>query len=283
MSDRAGPNAEREALWNEVAPALWREHGDRVDVMDGPPGEAMLRAARLRTGDRVLDVGCGAGATTVEAARQVGPAGTVVGVDISPPMLKFAADRVNAAGLTNVELLAADAQVHRFGDGAFDAIVSRFGTMFFADPAAAFANLARSMRPGGRLAIVVPRAPHDDPWVAAALAAAAPHLGAAGADALNEFGTYVFADGVRLDRVLAEAGFRAVHREALTLPIRLGADADDVVGYLLAQPEVQALMAGAPADQTSGAVEALRAAFAPYAGPDGVVMDTSCWLGTASR
>lgn len=283
MSDHGAPDAAGNVLWDEVAPALWREHGDRVDVMDGPAGAAMLQAARLRSGDRVLDVGCGAGATTVEAARQVGPTGSVVGVDISRPMLKFAAERVAAAGLTNIELVAADAQVHRFGDSEFDAVISRFATMFFADPAAAFANLARSLRPGGRLAIVVPRAPQDDPWTATALAAAAPYLGAADVDALNEFGAYVFADGAQLDRVLAGAGFGAVHREALTLPIQLGSDVDDVIGYLLAQPEVQALMADTPADQVSGAVEALRSAFAPYAGPDGVVMETSCWLVTALR
>jgi hypothetical protein len=102
-------------------------------------------------------------------------------------------------------------------------------------------------------------------------------------DALNEFGTYVFADGMRLDRVLAVAGFRAVHREGLSVPLRIGADVDDVIGYLLAEPEIQALMAGTPADRVSGAVEALRAAFAPYAGPDGIVMETSVWLVKATR
>lgn len=261
--------------------AFWRAHGDREDIMDGPPGAAMLRAAQLRAGERVLDVGCGAGATTVDAARQVGPSGTVVGVDISKPMLEFAAARVAAAGVTNVELVAADAQLHGFGDGEFDAVISRAGTMFFADPVAAFSNLARCLRSGGRLAMVVPRGPYDDPWVATILTAAAPHLGTMEFGPLDQPGPFAFADGDRLDHILATAGFRTSDRRALTLPVRIGTDVDDVIGYLLAQPEVEMLLAGKSDNQVSGAIAAVRQALAPYAGPEGVVMETSGWLVTA--
>jgi SAM-dependent methyltransferase len=274
-------DAADQAESNDAMAAFWREHGDREDIMDGPPGVAMLGAARLRAGDRVLDVGCGAGATTVDAARQVGPSGTVIGVDISKPMLEFAAARVAAAGVTNVELVAADAQAHRFGDGMFDAVISRAGTMFFADPVAAFSNLARCLRSGGRLAMVVPRGPLDDPWIATILTAAAPHLGPMDFGSLDEPGPFAFADGDRLDHTLEAAGFRIIDREALTLPVRIGADVDDVIGYLLSQPEVQSLLAGRSDSQVSDAVAAVRQALAPFAGPDGVVMETSGWLVTA--
>ncbi len=266
---------------DDAMAAFWREHGDREDIMDGPHGVAMLRAARLRAGDRVLDVGCGAGATTVDAARQVGPSGTVIGVDISKPMLEFAAARVAAAGVTNVELVAADAQVYRFRDGDFDAVISRGGTMFFADPVAAFSNLARCLRSGGRLAMVVPRGPYDDPWIATILTAAAPHLGTMDVRSLDEPGPFAFVDGDRLDHILEAAGFRTIDRRVLTLPVRIGTDVDDVIGYLLAQPEVQTLLAGRSDGQVSGAVAAVRQALVPYAGPDGVVMEMSGWLVTA--
>lgn len=292
-ADQTEMNAPQRTYWNGAGAADWRQHGDRWDTMDGPFGAAMLHAAQLRAGERVLDVGCGAGTTTVEAAHHVGPTGTVVGVDISAAMLAFAAARIGEAGVTNIELLEADAQVHQFGEGVFDAVISRGGTMFFADPVVAFGNLARSLRPGGRLAMVVSRGPLDNEWITTALTAIAPYVGSVDLELTDQpqlaewleglSGPSAFADGNRLDHILAAAGFRAVDRQDLTLPVRIGTDADDVTGYLLAQPEAQALLEGKSAGQVSGASAALRDAYAPHAGPDGVVMKASGWLVTAQR
>ena len=151
------------------------------------------------------------------------PTGRVVGVDISAAMLEPARRRVAAAGLDNVELLEADAQVHRFEAGSFDAVISRFGMMFFEDPEAAFANLARALRPGGRLSFVCPQDPLKSEWVAIALGAAVarwvgrPNLGAPGAA-----GAFAFADGDRLTRLLTAGGFREVRLETVTRPQRVG-------------------------------------------------------------
>lgn len=283
MADRTTPNAAQQAYWNDGGAADWRQHGDRWEIMDGPFGAAMLRAAQLHAGDAVLDVGCGAGATTLAAAWLVRPTGTVVGVDIAAAMLEFAAARIGEAGVTNVELLEADAQVHSFGDAVFDAVISMSGTMFFAGPVAAFANLARSLRPGGRLATVVSRGPLDNEWIATALTAVAPYVGSMDLEPTDQPGPFAFADGNRLDHILAAAGFRAVDRRELTLPVRFGTDVGDVIGYLLAQPEAQALLAGRSVGQVSDAMTALRKAYEPYAGPNGVVMDASAWLVTARR
>jgi SAM-dependent methyltransferase len=292
-ADLTEMNAPQRAYWNGAGAADWRQHGDRWETMDGPFGAAMLRAAQLHAGDRVLDVGCGAGATTVEAAHQVGPTGTVVGVDISAVMLEFAATRIREAGVTNIELLEADAQVHRFGEGVFDAVISRGGTMFFADPVVAFGNLARSLRPGGRLAMVVSRGPLDNEWITTAWTALAPYVDGVDLEVTDRpqlvgwleglSGPSAFADGKRLDHILAATGFRAVDRQELTLPVRIGTDADDVTGYLLAQPEAHALLEGRSAGQVSGAIAAVRDAYAPHAGPDGVVMSASGWLVTAQH
>ncbi|MGH8833576.1 MAG: class I SAM-dependent methyltransferase [Actinomycetes bacterium] len=136
-----------------------------------------LDAAQLQPGERVLDVDCGFGASTLDAAERVAPSGRVVGVDISTAMLEPARQRVAADGVDNVELLHADAQVHRFENESFDVIISRFGVMFFDDPQAAFTNLARALRPGGRLAFVCPQDPLKSEWVAVALGAAVAVLG----------------------------------------------------------------------------------------------------------
>jgi ubiquinone/menaquinone biosynthesis C-methylase UbiE len=271
------------AVWSELWPELWRRHGDRIEAMDDPPGAAMLHAAALRTGEKVLDVGCGAGSSTVEAGRLVGPTGAVVGVDISAPMIELTEARARAASLHNVTLVVADAQTHDFGQGAFDVVISRFGVMFFADTVAAFANLARSLRPGGRLSIVVPRAPQDDPWISTILTAVAPHVGEDDVDEIEKYGSFGLGEGERMDRVLAEAGFRDVDRRAVTLPIRVGTDADDVVDYLLDEPEIEAVLERTTGAQRSEALAALRIAIAPHAGPDGVVMETSVWVVTARK
>jgi ubiquinone/menaquinone biosynthesis C-methylase UbiE len=137
----------------------------------------MFDAARLQPGERVLDVGCGFGTTTIEAADCVAPLGRVLGVDISAAMLEPARQPVAAAGTGNIELLEADAQVHPFEAGAFDVVISRFGLMFFEDPDAAFANLARALRPDGRLVFVCWPDPMKSEWVAVALGVAVAQVG----------------------------------------------------------------------------------------------------------
>jgi SAM-dependent methyltransferase len=156
---------------------LYVREADRLEAINGPFGEAMLDVARLQPSERVLDVGCGQGTITLRAAQGVAPDGTAVGVDISAPLVALARQRAAAAGVGNVAFIHADAQAHPFQEHGFDAVISRFGTMFFQDPEAAFANLGRAIRQGGRLAIVCPNDPLKTEWVAVAFAAAAPHVG----------------------------------------------------------------------------------------------------------
>ena len=275
--------AQRE-YWADDGPRQYQEHGDRFEAMTAPFGHAMLDAARLQPGERVLDVGCGHATMTIEAAERVAPEGRVVGVDISAAMLQLARQRVAAAGLDNVELLEADAQLHAFDPGSFDAVISRFGTMFFEDPEAAFANLARALHPGGRLVFVAWQDPLNSEWIAVALGAAvaqlgrAPQLGTPGAP-----GPWAFADGDRLTRLITKGGFRDVRLETVTRLQRIGDDVDDAVSFILSLPESRQLFAGAPEDAVAAAVAAVRAAFAPYAGVEGVVLDATAWLVSADR
>jgi len=275
--------AQRER-WTNEGPRQYQEYGLTIEAGFAPFGRAMFDAARLRPGERVLDVGCGFGTTTIEAADCVAPSGRVLGVDISAAMLEPARQRVAAAGIGNIGLLEADAQVHPFDVGAFDVVISRFGLMFFEDPDVAFANLARALRPGGRLVFVCWPDPMKSEWVAVALGVAVaqvgrpPDLGPPGAP-----GTFAFADGDRLTRLLDGAGFRDVGLEAVIRPLCIGRDVDDAAGYIMSMPESHQLFAGEPDGVVAAALDALRAAFAPYAGPHGVVMDGTAWLASARR
>jgi SAM-dependent methyltransferase len=277
-------NREQREYWATEGPRQYQEYGETNEALLAPFGQAMLDAAQLQPGERVLDVGCGYGTSTLEAAEGVAPSGRVVGIDISAAMLEPARQRVAAAGVDNVALLQADAQVHPFEPASFDVVISRFGVMFFDDPEAAFANLARALRPGGRLVFACPQDPLRSEWVRIAFGAAvgalgrAPDLGPAGAP-----GPFALANGDRLARLLTAAGFRDVALEGVTRPVRVGHEIDQTVRFVMPLPQSQQLFTGAPKDVLGAAVEALRGAFTPYAGSNGVVMDSTAWLVSARR
>jgi len=277
-------NRAQHEYWADEGPRHYQDHTDTNEALFAPFGQAMLDAARLQPGECVLDVGCGHGTSTIEAAERVAPTGRAVGADISAAMLERAHQRVTAAGLDNIELLRADAQIHRFEEASFDAVISRFGTMFFDDTEAAFANLARALRPGGRLVFVCWQDPLKSEWVAVAVGAAvatlgrAPDLGPPSAP-----GPFALADGDRLTRLLTAGGFRDVTLETVTRPVRIGHNPEDAASYIMSLPQSQQLFAGAPDDAVTEAVKALRSAFAPYAGAHGVVMDSTAWLVSAYR
>jgi SAM-dependent methyltransferase len=263
---------------------FWVREADRWDGTSGRFGDAMLEAAELEPGQRVLDVGCGAGSTTIEAARRVAPMGYAVGIDNSGPALELARERADASGLDGVDFIEADAQVHPFGAEASDAVISRFGTMFFDDPVAAFANLRRALRRGGRLAIVAWTGPFESEWTTVAVKVAIAHfghppdLGAPGGP-----GPFAFADGDHFRSVVTKSGFRDVTLVAIARPMLMGSDVEDVVGMVAATPQSQGLFAGQPEAKVRAAIAGLRDAFAPYARPEGVVMNGTAWLLTARR
>lgn len=280
MTRTSEVNREQREYWAGEGVQEWQRCGDWWEVMFAPFGRAMLDAAALQPGERVLDVGCGTGATTREAAGQVAPDGSATGVDISPQLLATARQRT--AGVDNVGWLEADAQVHPFTPGSYHVVISRFAAMLFDDPAAAFANLHRALRPGGRLVFVCWQAPTDCEWIAVSMAAAVPlvgrppDLGEPGAP-----GPFAFADGERLRGLVAAGGFGDVSLETITRPQRLGADVDEAASAVLALPETAAMLAGTPEGTRDAVASALREAFTPYAGPQGVVMDSSAWLVSA--
>ncbi len=279
----SGPNAEQITYWNEQAAPLWLAENARLDAMLAPFGLAVMERARPAAGERVLDVGCGVGQTSLQLATRVGPKGTVLGADISAPMLARARERAARDALANVRFENADAQTFSFTPNGVDLVFSRFGVMFFADPGAAFANLARALRPGGRLAFVCWQALAQNPWLANSVAAIAKHVSLPAPPAPDAPGPFSFADAARVRGILVRAGFRSVSHEPLTGEMALGKTVDEALDFALqVGPAGSALREATPA-QRAAASASIREALAAYATPDGVRMKYAAWIVTAER
>ena len=274
-------NAEMAGAWNGEEGEDWAARADRFDAASAAFDASLLEAAGIGAADRVLDVGCGAGTSTRAAARAA-PDGHVTGIDLSAPLLAEARRRSAAAGLTNTTFLQGDAQVHPFEPASFDVAVSRFGAMFFGDPVAAFTNLARALRPGGRLAMLSwqPLARNEWLLVLRRVLAAGRPLPEPPGDAPGPFG---LSDAGHVRRVLAAAGFGSVRLAEVPGVARLGADAEDAFEFVSGLGLTRGLLGGLDDGARRAALDDLRAVLAEHATPDGVLFGATAWLVTARR
>lgn len=268
-------NAQQIAYWNEQAGPTWAALQGPLDRQLAPLGRRAMAELELGPGRRVLDIGCGSGETTLMLADTGAEA---VGADISRPMLAVARGRVGDR--SNVSFLEADAQTYAFEPASFDAIFSRFGVMFFADPEAAFANLRRALKPGGRMAFVCWRAPSENPIMTLPMAAAAPHLPPpAPPSPPGSPGPFAFADPDRVRAILGGAGFTDIsltlHNEKIG-----GGDLETVLDLSLKVGPLGAMLRENP-ESAEAAVASVRAALAAHEGPDGVKLDSATWIVTA--
>jgi SAM-dependent methyltransferase len=276
------PNAQQVRYWNEEVGPTWVEHEARFDRLVAAPGEAALERAAPRAGESAIDVGCGCGATALLLAQRVRPAGRVLGIDLSAPMLARARERVAASGLENVRLEQADAQTFAFAPASADLVYSRFGVMFFADPVAAFANLRRALRPGGRLVFVCWRSLADNPWVSEPMAVLAPHLPMPPAEDPHAPGPFAFADAERVRAILERAGLRAIRVEAVDLPLVIPGDTPrEAAEFLLQLGPTGRAVREARIEDKQPLARALEAALRPHATSAGVRMGAGVWIATA--
>jgi SAM-dependent methyltransferase len=281
-SPRPLANPAQAAAWDGPEGANWRAaHGS--STVDDALIRPLLAAAGIRPGERVLDIGCGTGEMTLLAALEAGAAagsGHAVGVDISAQMVAQARWAAGGQGVDNARFEVGDVQVHPFVPGSFDVAVSHFGIMFFADPTAAFANVARSLRPGGRLAFVCPQAMERCEWYLAPLAALLGHRPTA-AEAPSQM--FSLASPPVVDEVLTGAGFVDVHLADLPAALRFGADVPAATRFFAGGGPVRSVLERRPDISGEQANALLADALAPFAGDDGVRIPGAHWLVTARR
>jgi SAM-dependent methyltransferase len=231
----------------------------------------------------VLDIGCGCGDTTIELARRVAPGGAATGIDISAVMLERARQAARAQRIA-ASFERADAQTHAFPAASVDVVYSRFGVMFFADPTAAFANLRRALRPGGRLSFICWQSLPENPWMFVPLGAALQVLPPPPLPAPDAPGPFAFADSGRVGGILSGAGFIDVQFQDVRQTLRIGSGAgiDQTVDFLLQMgPAAAALRESSDPTLVPRVAAAVREALVPYATDDGIRMPSASWIVTA--
>ena len=271
-------NADQIAYWNAQAGETWAAQQDKLDRQIAPLGHAAIDALAPRPGERLIDIGCGCGQTTLELAGEVGATGAVLGLDISRPMLEVA--RRRAEGMANVAFLEADAQTHAFEPVAADGAYSRFGVMFFADPTAAFANIRKALRPGGRLAFVCWRPLGFNDWMRVPMAAALAHVPPLPPPAdPHAPGPFAFSDPERVRTILAGAGFTGVDIAPYDAFVG-GHPLDEAVALAMKVGPLGMLLRENP-DKREVIIAAVHEALAPHEGQDGVMLPAAVWIVTA--
>ncbi|HZD69092.1 MAG TPA: class I SAM-dependent methyltransferase [Actinomycetes bacterium] len=274
------PNEDQAQYWNGPEAGHWLVHEHRYERMLAPFTRVVLGAAAVTRTDRVVDIGCGTGSTTCAAARAACD-GQALGVDISAPLLQWAKQRAQQDGLTNVCFEHGDAQTHRLAPGGFDVAISRFGVMFFSDPPAAFANIARGPRPGGRLVFVCWQNLVANEWITVPGLAAAQLVPLPPLDDPGNPGPFSLGDRHRLEAILDAAGLVDAAIEPVAEPLWLGRDVVDTVEFFKATGIGKTLLQGVDAVTASRVTEALQAALEPHLTSDGVWLGSQAWLVTA--
>ena len=283
MQPASDANADQIAYWNGPAGRRWVQRQEEQDALLAPVAEVLLDRAAARAGEFVLDIGCGWGGLAADLARRVAPEGRVLGLDVSEVMLARARELL-PQGLP-LELARGDATVYPFEPGRADLLFSRFGVMFFADPARAFANMRRGLRSGARVAFACWREPSANPWLMLPLREAYRHVPRLPEVGPDDPGAFSFASEPRVRDILGRAGFAAVHLEPVGLSLDLAVDGglDAAVGTAVGIGPTSRALEGQPAELQAAAVESIRAALAKHRIANRVELAGAIWIVTASN
>lgn len=278
----AEQKADRVAAWTGQSGERWVANQARLDALVAVFGQAAIEAAAPAKGERVLDVGCGAGASSLAMAARVGPEGQVLGVDISEPLIGLA--RALAPQDMPARFQVADASSAELPEGAFDILFSRFGVMFFDDPTGAFVHMRRALRPGGRVAFVCWRGAAENDWMRLPMGALKGILPQTAPPDPEEPGPFSFGDRGRVSRILTTAGFTDISIAPFDASVPFGeggtrdAAIDDAVRMALEVGPLSRALADQPDDIRARASAAVRAVFAGLPGERSVMIDGAAWI-----
>lgn len=269
--DIATANEGMVKYWNSEATAGWVNQQEATDQRLSAVSDEIIARAKPQPGERAMDIGCGTGATSLRVADRVGPQGSVLGVDISAPMLELAQRRATEGGYAQLSFERADAQIRSFAPDT-DLLVSRFGIMFFSDPVAAYANMLTALKPGGRMVFAAWGPAKDNPWHKIPMEAAIARLGRPEPGPPNAPGPLALADRDYALGIVSEAGFANPSVDIANVTLSAPGDLDALAKRFITTGPASRLLRQLDGDKEDEAaiVEAIRSGFTPYDSSDGV-------------
>jgi SAM-dependent methyltransferase len=276
MPEAHQANRDQSALWNEAAGQVWVKMRSVLDEVLAPFNSLLIEHALQEERNRVLDVGCGAGSTTLQAARRLKPGGMCQGVDISAVLIEAAKQRASKEGVDNAVFVHADAQTHAFEPKSFDAVISRFGVMFFDDPVTAFLNIRRAARSDATLTFVAWRGPAENPFMTTAARAAAPFLPSLSPPDPQAPGPFGLADPDRVHHILQASGWESVDIRPMDIPTRI--PEPDLLAYVTNLGPVGLALREVDEQTRAQTVSAVRAAFDVFIQDGAARFNAACWL-----
>lgn len=273
----ADANTGQLAYWNGPIGKIWAREQEIRDRDHAAITRAALAVAAVHAGEHVLDVGCGSGTTTMLLAESVGTSGSATGIDISKPMLELAKKRARESASRAV-FIEADATDYAFAPRSLDLVFSQFGVMFFADPVAAFSNLYRALKPGGRVAFACWRPYNELPWANIPEGAARPFLPPSPPSEPNAPGRYSFANPDRVKSVLLQAGFHAPEITKFDARAFLGKTPEEAASAAIDSGPLMRTLAEADEETRRKVRAAVEERLAREMGPEGIFLDQAAWL-----
>ena len=274
-------SSEAQMYWNEEGGDKWVENIDFAESFMIPMSDRLIERIAAKKGEKILDVGCGGGITTLKLAALAGEDGGVLGVDVSRQIIDVAIKR--AEDSANIEFQHSDAASAEFGENKFDLITSRFGVMFFDDPVAAFKNLHRSLKPTGRLVFLCWRTPQENPWMAEPAAATFQILPPpVEKPAPTDPGPFSLGEAEHLTNVLQSAGFTNINLDPVDLGLPMSS-VDTAVGFLTRLGPAADALKEASDDQRVEVIAAIRSVMEKYSNVDGVLAPAATWIVSASK
>ena len=277
-------NAKQKEFWSGKGGDYWVVKQSEMDVMLNPLGEKALAKLDLKSNSKVLDIGCGCGATTLEIAKKVSD-GTVTGLDISVPMLDQAKSEASIQGIPNVDFRVVDVQIEQLPSKEYDYVYSRFGVMFFEDPFEAFRNISSSVKEGGKLSFVCWQDPYLNPWQSLSIQVIRGYLDIPSPPPRSP-GPFAFQEKDYVKDILEQSGFSYIslddNQEDITMFAgkSLQEASED---YLAINPVVTEMLKDSPDSLKAKIVESLKEAFSEYHKGDGLLFPSATWIVSASK
>lgn len=278
-----GPNVDQAAYWVSRSGQNWVDQQEVLDHLFSNITEALLKVADPKPGERVLDLGCGTGETTLELGNRILPDGSVLGLDISSILLDQARQRAKVSAAANVEFHETDVQTHNFQPNSFDLLISRFGCMFFSDPVAAFANMRCGLRSAGQVCLATWAPLTNNPWFTVGRDAAIARLGQPPPAAPRAPGPFAFADRDYVLGILKDAGFAGTNAEEVTVDL-VAPDAIEEAGRLAVVTGAASRIVDAfngTQEDVAAIAETVTTAFTSYQSADGIRVPAAINLFTA--